>query len=327
MTSQAHAYGYWKCGGEKVVWDDPFAMVQNTASIPFGSKKEEALDNAIGRWRGVIGMKDMVSMSPAITTLPVIFNDDGQNDIMVAASSTIGGNNGLTLLISDACFWGGDMEWVEADVIVASILDFNEIPEHVLATASGRSTFMHELGHAHGLFHHQLFNNMRTPQPRALVGGPGENLDALPDDAHGGRFLYPTASLETNVFASAFRLNGATDQILLNGTGTFTTCASGGDVLTIPGTIGNNGNVDVTITHRWWVSSKDNAYGGGIHIAKVTNKSLPANKVSTQTVNLNLPALAAGTYFFYHGVDLLDGESRNDDNAVREALKIKVVNC
>ncbi len=46
-------------------------------------------------------------------------------------------------------------------------------------------------------------------------------------------------------------------------------------------------------------------------------------------LTFKLPALPAGTYFLYHGVDMLDehNESREADNAVREGLTIKVNNC
>jgi hypothetical protein len=42
-----------------------------------------------------------------------------------------------------------------------------------------------------------------------------------------------------------------------------------------------------------------------------------------------MPALDPGTYFLYHGVDVLDevDESREDDNSVREALLVQVNNC
>jgi hypothetical protein len=328
LASQAGAYTYRTCGGENVVWDDPFEMVQQITTIPPGSDRENALDNGIGRWNGVRGMQDMVSKSSTVNPTLTIIQGDGQNDVASFESAAIGGNLGLTITFRDTCFWGGDMEWVEADVIVASNSNFGHVGESLLAMNSGRDAFLHQFGHALGLGHHQRFNIMRTGPPLPHVGGPGETVDVLSDDANGGRFLYPALSTEINVFASAQNLNGSTDKIQLNGTGTVNVCSSGGSTLTIPGTVANNGNVDVTITHRWWVSTSDHAHNGsGTQIGQVSNKSLPANTVSTKTVNLHIPALPVGTYFLYHGINLIDGESRTDDNAVREALKIKVVSC
>jgi hypothetical protein len=330
MASYADAFTFRKCGGEKVVWDDPFEMVQNTASIPFGSKKEESLDKAIGRWTGVIGMQNMVSMSSDVTTLPIIFLNDGQNDVAVTPRSEIGGNNGLTVMVRDACIVGGDMEWVEADVMVASDLDFGKVAENVLTATSGRSTFLHEFGHAHGLDHHQRFNNMRTPQPRPLVGGPGETLDVLPDDAQGGRFLYPTPFVEINLFASAHRLKGSPNQVDLNNQGTLSFCSSTGGTLKVNSTGGNNGAIDLTQTERWWLSQSDHAYTGGVQVGQASNTTFTANKAKTKQVTLTIPTyLTTGAYFLYHGVDMLHEieESREDDNAVREALVIQVNAC
>ncbi len=325
LASQADAFTFLKCGDDPVVWDDPFEMVQNTASIPPGSLKEVVLDGAIARWNNVRGMQDVVSMSSTVTPLPIIFNGDGQNDVMVTARSNIGGNHGLTMTFRDTCFWGGDMEWVEADVMIASDLDFGKVVENTLHLKSGRETFLHEFGHALGLDHSLGFDIMRPGPPLPLVGGPGETVDVLPDDAQGGRFLYPTFFPEVNLFASAQRLKGS---ILLNNDGTVTKCASGG-TLTVNSTVGNNGTVDVTQTERWWVSTSDHAHNGGIQIGQASNTTFPANKVKTKSVTLTLPALAVGTYFLYHGVDVLHQveESREDDNAVREALVIKVNAC
>jgi len=328
LASQAGAFSFTTCGGEKVVWDDPFEMVQNTASIPHGSLKEVCLDGAIARWRNVQGMMDMVSKSSTVTPLPVIFVGDGQNDVMVTARSTIGGNHGLTITFLDTCFWGGDMEIVEADVMVASDLDFGKVVENTLPLNSGRETFLHEFGHAHGLEHALLFNDMRPGPPLPVVGGTGETVDVLPDDAQGGRFLYPTFFPEVNLFASAQRLKGSPNKILLNNEGTVNKCSSGG-TLTVNSTVGNNGTVDVTQTERWWVSTSDHAHNGGIQIGQASNTTFLANKVKTKSVTLTLPALPVGTYFLYHGVDVLHeiNESREDDNAVREALVIKVTAC
>ena len=329
LALRAEAYTYWTCGGGRVVWTQGFAMVQNVYSIPLASQREISLDNGIDRWRNVKGMLDMVSKSPAVTFNSFITNGNGQNDAAVVKRANIGGNNGLTLLFNDGCFFGGDMEWTEADVMVASDLGFGKLGETVLSTTSGRSTFLHEFGHAHGLDHAQLFNHMRVPQPRPLVGGPGETLDVLPDDAQGGRFLYPSGKNEVNVFASAHRRKSSTDTILVNTGGTVTACTGGGGTLTVNSTAGNNGTVDVTQDERWWLSTSKTAHSGGIEIGELKNTSFPANKVKTKQVTLTLPPLAAGTYFLYHGIDVLTEvqESREDDNVAREALVIEVSKC
>ena len=326
VASQAHAFRFLKCNGNPIVWSDPFEMMQNTFSIPGGSTRADAMINAVDRWNGVIGMKNMVSMSVFGTTGKVIFTGDGQNDVAVTAPVNIGGNNGLTLMIRSWCVLSSS--WSEADVFVASPLSFGPVPENSLTSTSGRSTFLHEFGHAHGLLHQQRANVMRTPQPRPVVGGTGETMDVLPDDAAGGRFLYPSGFLEINLFASAFRRTSG-DQIVLNQTGTQTFCSKGGGTLTLNSTIGNNGSILLVQNERWWVStsSNDHTNQSGFQIFQQNNSVFEQEKTHQKQVTITMPKLPVGTYFLYHGVDLTAGESRTDDNAVIEALKIKVIDC
>ena len=329
LTTSAHAYTYWTCGGEKVVWDDSFSMVQNTFSIPPGGLRESTLSNAINRWRGVRGVLDMVSKSPFVNPGSTYGIDDDQNDAVVVKRSDIGGNNGLTTLIHDGCFLPGDMEWLEADVQVASDMSFAAPGETSLATDLGRDTFIHEFGHAHGLDHAQGFNNMRGLQPRPKVGGPGEKIDVLPDDAQGGRFLYPSGKTEHNLFASAQRRDIGTDTIVNNASGTVFSCTGGGGTLTINSTVGNNGTVNVTQTERWWLNTSSAGHSGGILLGQWNNSTFVANSAHTRLITLTMPALPAGTYFLFHGVDVFNvaDESRENDNNVREALVVEVIPC
>jgi hypothetical protein len=326
LASQAHAYTYWTCGGANVVWSDPFGMVQNHFSIAPGGTREVALDKAILRWQGVVGMQNMVFKSATFSNGPTIFPLNDRNDVAVVEPGTINGALGLTQMFHDGCFFGGDMEWIEADVVVANDLDFGKVEETALPLNSGRLSFIHEFGHAHGLGHYQSFNLMRGA-PWPLVGGPGETIDVLPDDAQGGRFLYPTGNDEVNLFASAHRRT-PTDKITTNNSGTVSFCKKGG-TFTFNATVGNNGTVDVKQTERWWLSTSTTAYSGGIKIGQWNNGTFLANSVNTRELKFTVPALEPGTYFLYHGVDVLSeiNESREDDNNVREALVIQVFNC
>jgi hypothetical protein len=51
--------------------------------------------------------------------------------------------------------------------------------------------------------------------------------------------------------------------------------------------------------------------------------------VNTRQLTFKLPALPVGTFFVFHGVDVLQqvNESREDDNAVREGVVLQVINC
>ncbi len=329
LPSSAQAFSYLTCGGVKVVWDDPFMMVQNTFSIPPGGLREASLNNAINRWRGVGGMQDMVSKAFFVNPGSTYGIDDGLNDAVVVKRSDIGGNNGLASMIHDGCFIAGDMEWLEADVQVASDMSFAVLDETSVSPNRGRETFIHEFGHAHGLQHSQGYNQMRVPGPRPRVGGPGETVDVLPDDAKGGRFLYPTGNTEVNLFASAQRRDTGTDTIVNGTSGTVTFCTGGGGTLTINSTVGNNGTVNVTQTERWWLNTSIDGHSGGILIGQWNNSTFTKNSAFTRLITLTMPPLAAGTYFLFHGVDVFKvaNESREDDNNVREALVVKVKSC
>lgn len=328
-AERTEAFVYTTCNGNPIVWSGPFFVLQNLGSISSGGSREKAVDNAIGRWNGIIGMTDMVIKFPGGSGGTTITTGDGVNDVAVAPRANIGGNNGLTLLTYSLCVF--ESSWGEADIFAASDLSYATVQQDVLVSNSGRSTFMHEFGHAVGLDHHQLFNNMRTPQPRGVVGGTGETIDALPDDAAGGRFLYPTGNDEINLFATAQRLKTSTDQILMNHTGAVAFCSSGGQSITLNSTVGNNGTKNVTQNERWWVSTSSNAFKftDGIQIFGWNNSTFKANKVLTRQVTFDMPALPVGSYFLFHGVDAKKevDESREDDNVVREGLKINIVNC
>jgi hypothetical protein len=325
MASQAHAFKFLTCNGNPIIWGDTFLMTRNKFSIPTGTTEEGAFKNAVGRWNGVIGMKNMVDISSSTTSGGFVVTGDGQNDVALTDPALIGGNNGLTLMLRSLCFFSSS--WGEADVFVSNTLPFGHIAEDTLTT-SGRSSFIHEFGHAHGLLHHQRFNNMRVPQPRPVVGGPNETVDVLPDDAAGGRFLYPSGFIEFNLFASAQRKTSK-DKIVLANSGTKTFCSKGGGSITLNSTIGNNGSFLLISTERWWVSTSANAHdGSGTEIFHKDDVVFDQEKTTQSTVTFTMPALPAGTYFLYHGVDVIkDVESRTDDNAVREALKIQVNNC
>jgi hypothetical protein len=327
MASHADAFNFFKCSGNEVNWNDPFGMLRNQTSIPFGSVSENSLKNAIGRWNGVQGMADMVSLFPFASGGTTITHGDDVNDVALVNRKSIGGNNGLTIMVNNLCVLSSS--WIEADVMVANDLTPGHVAEDSLTSVSERSTFLHEFGHAHGLAHSQHFNNMRVPQPRPVVGGAGETVDVLPDDANGGRFLYPNGNFEINLFTSAQRKTSK-DQIVLNNTGTKTFCSSGGSTITLNATTGNNGNLPLASVQRWWVSTSSNAHtvAQGTQIFQSGNSMFAAGSVKQETVSFKMPALPAGTYFLYHGVDgIPPSESRDDDNAVREALKIKVINC
>jgi hypothetical protein len=281
----------------------------------------------MGRWNLVAGMADRFN-NFGTSSGSGITHGDGRFDAAVVNSSDIGNNNGLTKV-----FWNVSCNTIirrkiiEADVMVAAHLAFGNPSESTLVT-TGRGTFVHEFGHALGLKHFQGFNMMRATQPRPLFGGPGEHIDILPDDAAGGRALYPVSGTHRNLLSTAHRRNPSNDTILLNQLGTVFACSGGGGSLGVNATVANNGNVNITQTERWFVSTNSTAYGG-TQVFQWAGSTYNAGSAITVLRTFTLPALSVGTYRLFHAVDALNqhSETREDDNVAREALIIEVISC
>lgn len=329
LAPVAAAYSFDLCNGSSVKLSGSASYYRNTHSIPTGTDKASAYFNAINRWNDVRAMADRL-VAHGTTSGSSITHGDDRFDAAVVARSAIGGLSGLTKKFYNvACVPFVTKKIIEADVMVASDIPFGNPAEDVLLD-NGRDVFMHEFGHALGLQHYQSFNIMRSASPRPHFGGPGEHIDVLPDDAAGGRALYPVSGTHTNVLSSAYRRDTSNDTILLNqtpGTTVFA-CSGGGGVLGVQATVANNGNVNVTQTERWFMSTNSTAYGG-TQVFQWNNSTYNANSALTILRTFTLPALSVGTYRLFHSVDALNqhAEVREDDNSAREVLIIEVISC
>jgi hypothetical protein len=327
-AGDAAAFGYTTCDGVNVIWQGANNLVRNTFSIADGGARHSAYLNGITRWNAVRGMLDVL-VDAGTTSGSSITHGDGQNDVAVVLPSVINNAAGLTVVFTDSCDSFGDEHIVETDVMIASTQDFVINPDEATVFLPGRITMLHELGHAIGLNHFEDYNIMRAAGPSPFVGGSGEHAEILPDDAAGGRFLYPSGLGQVNVFASAQRRDVGTNVIANNtGVGPVFSCSGGGGQITIDATVGNNGTVDIKQTERWFVSTNKNAYGGTL-IFQWNNSTYLANSALTLQRTMTMPALPVGTYFLFHAVDALNehAESRESDNVAREALIIKVISC
>src|SRR5207342_1026386 len=93
-------------------------------------------------------------------------------------------------LITFACIWGlASASVVEIDIMVASDLpDFRNPANEAVLEQSGRSVFLHEMGHAHGLQHDQDYLNvMGDARFLPFAGGTGTRAVLFPDDSAGLR--------------------------------------------------------------------------------------------------------------------------------------------
>jgi hypothetical protein len=323
FASSALAFRYTTCSDEKVVWDGSIDLVRNTFSIPNGSTRHDAFTNAVSRWNAVVGMANEFQLA-GTTSGSVITNGDDQNDVAVVNRSSIDGNNGLTLVYIGGCWaWGADID--ETDVLVASDLPFAN-PDEVSLSTTGRNTFIHEFGHAIGLLHHDKANLLRTTQPRPKTGGAAEHVDVLPDDAQGGRFLYPTGLSQKNLFATAQRLEGGQ---ITNENGFTPQFGCPGGLVTVKFTVGNNGTDAIVNNQRFSMSTSKTGYTGGTTMGVWSGATNNPNGYFSGSVQLTIPNVAPGIYFLFYRVDK-DGtttESRESDNVVRLNKTLQILDC
>ena len=150
----------------------------------------------------------------------------------------------------------------------------------------------------------------------------------MPDDAHGLRHLYGNGNTEKNLMASAQRHDGTT---VVNNTKTETVTRCRGEAVTFNWTMVNAGTVDATVDNRFFLHPSSSGHDQtGVTLGTWFGATVNHNHSVFPSVTLNVPCgTAPGTYFLFHEVDSNHDfdEWNEDDNVVREALKVKVSNC
>ncbi len=328
LSGQALAAAWSTCNGRNVVWGSGhFATVRNSCSIGDSGDRNSSYWNAIGQWQSVQGVINGTYVWPPDRCW--ITHGDGWNDVAVVNRGDIDGNNGLTLTFYDSCFWWWDTQHiVEADAMIASDMTFyNPDESQWTDRISGRDTFTHELGHAHGLLHSEYFGQMRTYQPRPYVGGWGDHISVLPDDAWGIRALYGGPGYR-NLFASAQEISGP-NVVTTNPAGTMYVCKN--EPVNLRFTFGNTGSWGVD-SFRIRVSMNnvpplDGAWGGW-DLGYWTGWVSPTGTYSG-SYPVWVPDVPVGIYWLYFNVDdnwQID-ELRHSDNITHNAMTLYVLDC
>jgi len=337
------AYRYLACNGEPVRWEAPFGMVRNSCSMPSGSDMSNAYAAALGQWRGIGGMSDMVyhygSWPPSRCWVDIV---DGWNDVALVDVSSIDGALGETVMVRKCS------QIIETNVLVANLFTQNFAnPDEAFATGScpldptrtGQTAMLHEFGHAHGLAasyaggpdNHPLgFTIMRHAPPVPLGGGGFDIVHSqpMPDDVAGGRFLYPSGKAETNLVASAQRLSNGT---IVNNADWQTIQRCRGDTFSFFFTTGNTGTTAVASDQRFYLATSPDAYvEKGITLGTWFGATVNAHSVVHLSVTTTIPCgTPPGFYWVYHQVDASGAivEASESDNVVREALTVQVLAC
>lgn len=343
FAHEAAAYRYLTCNGNPVRWLDPFGMVKNSCSMPSGTDASKAYTAAVGQWRGIGGMLDMVyhygSWPPSRCWVDVI---DGWNDVALVDAASIDGALGETVIVRKCD------RIIETNVLVANLStqSFGN-PDEAFAAGTcpfdsmrtGQAALLHEFGHAHGLAityaggpdNHPLgFTIMRPAPPVPLGGGGSEQVHSqpMPDDAACGRLLYPSGKSETNLLASAQRLSNGT---IHNNTSWLTIQRCRGDTFSFHFTTANTGTNAATSHQRFYLAKGPNAHTwNGVTLGTWFGATVGAQKEIHAAVTTTVPCgTPTGLYWVYHEADSGEAltEASETDNVVHNALTINVLDC
>jgi|EndMetStandDraft_5_1072996.scaffolds.fasta_scaffold23648_2 hypothetical protein len=339
----AHAFKIVTCDGAKLKWPGNSAnakMTRNKCSVPDGSTQAAAYFSAIDRWNQVGGMWDKLSASFAWDSGHCYITlDDDENDFALVDVGEIDGALGSTIV------WRDCPEIESIDIMMAN-LDTQSFanPDEAFAAGTGLSStghlaVLHEFGHGLGLSlkakgssadnHATGFAVMRASAPGPLIGGLSQpHSRPMPDDAAGGRSLYPSGNNEFNLMASAQSLVSGS---IVNNAPWQTVNMCRGDSLTFTWTMANGGTTDATVDQRFYIAKNPTAHNStGVTLATWFDATVTAQGVVFPSVKLPIPCgTSTGLYWLYHEVDSNNefGEWNESDNVVHNPLTIQVNNC
>lgn len=332
----AHAWTAIKwCNGNPTIWGNFYFQTTNTYSYPSGAAQTGALSNAVGQWQR---HTNYINWEGTEYTTNVI-HGNSVSETFLASASALGTNvfgNTWTTYSTNCTFWFDNQVIGEADVAALDSLQFGDPDESGWLTTNGtnsdgggRSVLMHEFGHAIGLDHYFVFNNMRTGLPKPFIGGTDSHVQVLPDDALGARALYSyqPATLQ-NLQASAQMLSGGS---IVNTAfkGTISLCH--GNTFNMSFTVTNPGSTNLTFDQKFYLASSPNAYFGGTQFGVWNGGTVNAySAVTWSNVSFAIPfGVPPGVYWVVHFVDPNNAisETYKNDNFVHNVLTIRVLSC
>ena len=267
---------------------------------------------------------------------------DGWNDVALVDTASIDGALGTTVIVRKC------NRVIESNVLVSNLStqSFANPDEAFGAgscpfdlTRTGQTAMLHELGHAHGLAithaggpdNHPLgFSVMRPAPPVPLGGGGFDHVHSqpMPDDAAGGRFLYPSGKPETNLKASAQRLSNGT---IRNNAAWQTIQRCRGDTFSFHFTTANTGTSQATSNQRFYMAKSPSAHSWsgvtlGTWFGATVNAQAAVHVSITTTVPCGTPT---GLYWIYHQADSAKAltEASESDNVIRNSLTVQVLDC
>ena len=341
FSQSAKAFNYLTYNGTPVRWYGNGAILyQNLYSIPLGSEREQAYHNAVDRWQTVVGMRDIL-FRDGYRSETWYDMDDEYNDVAIVSATNSdlwNASQGKYSLGATLVEWDGNVIY-KTDTIVSSSLNWSKPsdaqPASDSTTGNGWAVFLHELGHAHGL----SLNNMHTTGYSVMRGGwniPTQGADKnsatspmkpLGDDAHGGRFLYPSGYTEWNVSATSSYL--ASDGDITDNFVDKQICPGGS--WSVTRTTVNRGQEPVTISHRVYLVPDAEYFSRysatGITVSQWYNSTHAAQTFYTVSQTATVPCgTAPGMYWLMHKADrdnVLDETSETDNITTHGPVLVK----
>jgi hypothetical protein len=318
--SQAAA---WRtCNGSPVIWRGGTSVHRNRCSIADSGVVNSAYWNAINNWNRLSNVITAFFMNDPSDCS--IGHGDGENEIGLVNRANIDGANGLTILQLGLCFIGSN-DIDEADVMIANDLGFSPVWGNFLGT-TGRSTFVHELGHFYGFDHENAHAVLRTSPPHLVTGGlePSTNW---PSDTIGMSSVYGFSTSRPNLIPSALGVVAGSVQTLDPAT-TVAMCRNGTRTTRVY--LGNSGNVGsgtYNLRVRLSTTSPTAGYSGSTIVVSAFTHSIGAFSEGTFDLGLQIPStLPFGTYFIYVDLDYTGSitEILEGDNSTVSAMQIRV---
>jgi hypothetical protein len=323
LSSVAEAAVWRTCNGSPVIWRGGTTVHRNRCSIPESGDASTAYWNGIDAWNRMAGQ--ITAFYANAATDCSVSHDDGENEIALVDRATIDGYNGLTVLQLGVCFLGAN-DLDEADVMVASDLPFLPVWGNFVGT-TGRSTFVHEMGHFFGFHHEEAHSAMRASPPHLVTGG-FEPATVWPSDTSGLAATYGFPG-RANLLPAATGLVGGLVQTL-DPSLPVSRCRGTSHSTRV--TLANSGNVSTGsygLRVRLSTVPPMAGYLGTTTVVASFGHALSAFSQGTYDLPFVIPAnLPLGSYYIYVDLDpagALAERSEGDNSTVSATLLL--VDC